>query len=355
MKVLVDLLGAPHNSGGMRLYSEELIRAWLDLESGDELIVVGEQWLRESLPDHPRLTIVPLPVKRTAVRLMAKLFVVPVIYFTRGCQAVFSVSPVISPGVPRKNRFGVVHDWRHLKNPGEFGHARRLYRRLWIQSCKTSRAVFAVSAKTLKESREIIGEANLVLARNGGDHPRHWTLEDSPIPPSSRSVITFGHHSNKRPHLAIEALSHMQGEDCSNISLHVLGATGRYKAELEQLAEKLGVSSCCYFPGFVDAASYRRLISSAALIALLSSDEGFGLPAAEAAYFGVPCVVAGDSGLAEIHEHLNVVAPRAEDIAASFTLLLEKRESNSLPVTCPSWAETAMTIRSTVAAAVELP
>ena len=70
-----------------------------------------------------------------------------------------------------------------------------------------------------------------------------------------------------------------------------------YRQRLETLARTRGADDSVEFVGWKSGEEKRRLISGAALAALVSSQENFGLFAAEAMAAGVPVVVAAEVGL----------------------------------------------------------
>lgn len=348
MRFLVDLLGAPAKSGGMRLYAEQLVRAWLESFPDDELVLVGDRWLHDSFQQSPSLRILSLPGNRTISRLLEKLFVVPMVYWTSQFHAVLSISPVVSPLVPKSRRFAVVHDWRHMKNPEEFRPVHRFYRCLWTYSCRTAACVINISPKTQRETSIYAPGANAVCVSNGQDHPRFWSPSGTNRRDGSPAVVTFGHHSNKRPELLIAAMGHLKARRQSIGRLFVLGVEGEQRARLQQIARDLEVEDECSFEGFVSDQRYRELIQAASVVALMSSDEGFGLPIAEAGYFGIPCIVATDSGVAELHgDHVIESLPRPESVAAALEAALLLRLGRRTE-TVPTWNETAFGIRQAI-------
>ena len=314
MRVVVDVMGAPDRSGGMQLYASELVRSWAELFPDDALHVLGGEWIQAEFAAHDNVRIHSIGPTSFASRAFQQLVGAGLLFRRVRAESLISVSTIVSPLAPRRRRICVIHDWRHLRLPGEFGRGQLLYRRLWPWSARMARAVVTISAKTDAETAEVVPRAHRVLIQNGADHPRRWGL-DGIAEAEPRTIVTFGHHANKRPQLVIDALSRLPA-GMHDVRLVVLGAQGQLKAALERHAAELGVVSRCSFPGFVDAERYQRLVAQAAVVVLASSDEGFGLPVAEAKYFGIPVVGATDSGLDEIFGDQVQLAPPAPDAFA---------------------------------------
>ena len=255
------------------------------------------------------------------------------------------MSPVVSPWVGQNAvRSNTIHDWRHLLRPAEFSLTQRTYRRLW--TTMTSSVAFSVqiSEKTAGETRAFVPGARLVVAVNGSDHAHRW----QPVGRGSRldevQLLTFGHHANKRPDMVIRALPKLIANSSQRVQLTVLGAEGSIASELEGLASTLQVSGNVHFPGFVLESEYRRRLQQASVVILASTDEGYGLPVAEAACFGIPVVATRDNGVAGIHRWPVInVDPDPDALANGVTTAMRMCLAPGL--SGQTWAETAGTIR----------
>jgi len=73
-------------------------------------------------------------------------------------------------------------------------------------------------------------------------------------------------------------------------------------AEVRREALRLGIASRVHWVGFVPDAELRHLYGAATALVLPSLEEGFGLPAVEAAACGTPCVATRESPLPEVLE-----------------------------------------------------
>lgn len=358
MRILIDVLGAPETSGGMRAYAEELIFAWTEVAPEDQLIVVGDSWILPAFDLKDSVTPIVVPSQSTFSRVASQLIYSAAIFSFWRCDILLSLSPVVTPFAPRRKRFSVVHDWRHLRRPSEFSFAQKCYRSLWKWSATAANKVFVISQKTLGETNEIAPKARAVLAENGRDHSRRWSDPVNVKHVGKRVVVTFGHHSNKRPDLVIAALKLLDPGIQEDLVLVVLGAEGIYREQLKSLASSCGVERLCVFPGFATAQDYQSLMANASVVALVSSDEGFGLPIAEAEYFGVPALVTSDSGVAQLHGSKTIeVEPTPVSVAAGLSSALNdpiyaRGEKSSISAVSWSWRDTAQTIRSEISPSI---
>lgn len=344
MRVLIDALGASESSGGMALYAEELLAAWSDEHPDDVLTVLGYPWLRAIAEDRPNLRLIILP-DTTWVRTVAQWLLTPIFALIARPDGLLSLSHVVTPLPVAHPRVCTVHDWRHLKNPSEFGRLQRQYRRLWAWSVNRADAAVQISTKTDTETRHFAPRAKRHVIANGQDHARKWV----PAPKASgrELVVTFGHHSNKRPELVVLAMQRVIHEHSRSADLIVLGARNDYAEELRELARGAGIEDFIEFPGYVTQTRYREIVQKASVIILASSDEGFGLPVAEAKYFGIPVVAAFDSGLGDIHENLYLAEPEPNAIARQILHALDSGRGATSPE-LRSWSLAAEEVRDLI-------
>lgn len=317
MKLLFDVLGSTEESGGMRLHATQIISAWSLQFPEDELVVVGPKWASESFDELSNVSVRQWPNEHVISRFVGQVFVTAIQCLISRPQRVISLSPIVSPLVTRSRSICFEHDWRHKKVADEFGFGQHMYRKLWELSAARAGAVVCISEKAERETLVHVRGARTVVIPNGYDHARLWrhiglrTL-------GQQKIVTFGHHNNKRPELVIEAFATMERGQ-RHVALTVLGAKGEYREALRRRTVDLGIQDEVDFPGFVTSAEYERVISSAHVVVLASSDEGFGLPVAEAQYFGIPVIVTTDSGLVDIHGD-SVLAAEPMPVALSRVL-----------------------------------
>lgn len=115
----------------------------------------------------------------------------------------------------------------------------------------------------------------------------------------------------------------------------VVGGSGRgaYQDSLRSLAARLGLAGRVIWTGHMDQATKAAALRSAAVFALVSHSENFGIAAAEALAAGVPCVLS--TGVAIAREVADAgagleVAPEAGAIAAAFIRLLNDEAARAI-------------------------
>jgi glycosyltransferase involved in cell wall biosynthesis len=95
------------------------------------------------------------------------------------------------------------------------------------------------------------------------------------------------------------------------LKLVVIG-DGPLRRELQELAEKLGLSGCVEFKGRVTEEEKLEYLSKAEAFLHLGHPEGFSLVTLEAALAGVPCVVHHDTPAAKLLRLKSIAAVRLE-------------------------------------------
>lgn len=321
-RVLIDVLGAPARSGGMRLHASMVLDRWVG-EHDDDVVIVGPPWVQElGLP--PTVRHVWWPNDNPVLRAVGQHVVVPIVYRVFHRQRLLATNSVLSRFMPASRSTIVAHDWRHVSRPAEFSRAQLLYRSAWRRSARRAAQVVAVSSKTADDTRRVIGRSDVWVVENGRDHPAQWHDDGLTQPlwlDGGPYLLTYGHHTNKRPELVLESIA--ASAALSGLAVVVLGAKGPIRVSLQERAKRLGLTNRVVLAGYVPDAEYRWLVSNAAALVLASSEEGFALPLAEAAFLGVPSVVTVDSGVAEMFADSAVVAePDPDSLAEAIVTAL---------------------------------
>lgn len=277
-------------------------------------------------------------------RAPGQLAITPLVGLLESVDAVISLSPIVSP-VWRGMSVCFMRDWRHIRRPDEFRAGQRLYRLLWKISARFARMTVCISEKAQNETRSAVPKARTICIPNGRDHARRRKRRRF-RPVSEVVVVTFGHHNNKRPELVINAMAKLPPKLPRGWHLDILGATGRYRDSLAHLAAVRGVASKVRLPGFVDDTQYEEILSGADCIVLASSDEGFGLPLADAEYLGVPAVVTSDCGVADLFPDAMQADPSDDSIAQAILACVERGRSDPASKPTWGWSDVVKSLRS---------
>lgn len=348
MRVLFDAQGSTEQGGGMRLHAIEIISTWAELFSRDRLIVIGAHHLDRELVGFRNVSLIHWPSDSVLFRAPGQLALTPLLGKLTSVDAVVSLSPVLSP-LWRGPSVCFLHDWRHIRRPEQSGSAQRLYRHLWNLSAHHADLVACISPKTQRETLSAVPTANTICIPNGRDHARRWQVARRLSARDSTAIVTFGHHNNKRPELVIDAIANIADRFPDNWRLYVLGANGKYRETLLKRASTTGFTEHIRFPGFVNEKTYEKIMSSANCIVLVSSDEGFGLPLADAEYLQVPAVVASDSGITELFPDAIQADPTCQSVADALCVALAGHRSLGHGRQLWTWGDAVSKLRVCVA------
>lgn len=157
----------------------------------------------------------------------------------------------------------------------------------WVYRKARWVAVSDSTATALREDLHV--SVPVAVAHNGLDDTLlARAAEATEATPSGRLVYVGRLVAHKRVDVLLEALARL-AERGVRPGLDVIG-DGPLRAELEAVAERLGISNQVLFHGRVDAEVRDALVASAAALAIPSHHEGWGLVVLEAAAAGIPAV-----------------------------------------------------------------
>ena len=97
--------------------------------------------------------------------------------------------------------------------------------------------------------------------------------------------------TTKRPHLTVESLAH-----CDSAVRGVLAGRGSMQAELEELADRVGVRDRLELAGFVSDERLLDLYAGCLAVVYPPSDEDYGYVTLQAFKAGKPVITAKDAG-----------------------------------------------------------
>ncbi len=110
-------------------------------------------------------------------------------------------------------------------------------------------------------------------------------------------AATWAHKNHK---CILEALSTLKCEQASTPHAYFTGAVTSLKAEIDELARKLGIGDQIHFLGFVEPRELQAIYRLATALVFPSRFEGFGLPILEAFHAGLPVICSNATTLPEV-------------------------------------------------------
>ncbi len=256
-----------------------------------------------------------------------------------------SLNPTVPPTVPRQIRTGVlVHDFRHEQEPERFSRQETLYRRLmWKKGIHRADVVFTNSEETARHVTARFGSGIAVnVLPIGADHMSHRGV----VRLEPMHVLAICHRANKPASTALAVWRRAYELDAGVPPLCIVGVDDAQAAELER---DLGPEERCRvtFSESLGENEFDRLFASSAAVLMLSSEEGFGLPVAEAAQLDIP-VVAYE--LPALRETLGSAYPLAAqgDVESAAALLCDAVRGDAVLHHPPthSWNDTVDHLRA---------
>ena len=332
------------------MWARELIHAWAQGFPGDQLTIVCDARVLESASLAPNFSIIAVNSKSQVRRSLLQIFFVPFVFFHGRFDRLFSANSVFSPFLVGRQVTIMNHDWRHLRRPSEFSLGQRLYRLLWKWCTKNSRHVISISSKTARETAMYTGRKSTFVVHPGGNHLDR-VVGDSDVEHhmgKESFLLAFAQHTNKRPELVLDAVAHLTKLAKQPVpKIVLLGVRGMAREALKRQANEHGLSDRLALYEFVSQADYAWLVRNTACVVLLSTDEGYSIPIAEASSCGTPVLVSEMSGVgADLHEGVTTVSDDAESIALHLRSILVG--GRACPRRYSSWAETVTSVRQIV-------
>jgi glycosyltransferase involved in cell wall biosynthesis len=268
--------------------------------------------------------------------------------------------PLMPVGVPIVS---VVYDLRSWIHPEEFPVSVRAYRRVAHHfAFHRSARIVTISERSRLDLARVCrrGALKAQVLYPAADHVDGW-----PRSPRAPIVITFGHWSNKRPGLAIDAWEKAlkgaaaDGAPTARWQLHVVGVPAEGRESLIKAAADLGVADSVVVHGYLPDPEYQRLFTSATAVLMLSTFEGFGVPIVEAMRLGIHVIASRDPAVQEAGGSSAVYVDDEAGLSQALQAVLADHsevrsmvESGLKRAKPMTWASTAAGVRAVVQAAI---
>jgi glycosyltransferase involved in cell wall biosynthesis len=320
----------PGETGGMEVYARELIPALRDAAPDVRFTAFVN---REAAGEDLGVDRVALPVRASdrVQWVRGEQLVLPRAAARAGCDVVHSLAST-APAAGRFRRVTTVHDLHFLTAAeAHFGLRALGMRALVPLAAHRSHRIVTVSAFVRDEivARLRINPARIDVVPHGVGRPpagpvtaepelrARYRLADRPL------LLSL---SAKRPHKNLAGLLRalaLIAPERRPVAV-LAGYPTPYEAELEELAESLGLSGDVRFTGWMPDADTEGLLAASAGFVFPSFSEGFGLPVLEAMVRGVPVACSDRSSLPEVAGDAALLFDPAEpaQIAAAIERLL---------------------------------
>ncbi len=349
MRIAIDYNAALRQTAGIGRYTRELVHAFLQLASGDQLVLfyaardlppdhAGLRGLRELQIHFPQVATAPIPLAERWLTIMwqrARL-PLPVERWTGPVDLVHAPDFVLPP-VRSAPTLLTVHDLTFHVHP-ETAHAnlRRYLARAVPRSLRRASHVLADSASTRRDLQRLMGvDPMRVTVLYPGVGPQFRAVAKAEILEAVRLryqlperflffIGTLEPRKNLNRLMAAFERLRATGRKLDEVQL-LLGGKPGWLSEpiLEQAQRAPGVRLL----GPIPDEDLPALYTLAAATVYPSLYEGFGFPPLEALACGTPTLVANTSSLPEVVGDLGVLVDPADvaSIAAGIECVLHER------------------------------
>jgi glycosyltransferase involved in cell wall biosynthesis len=337
LRVGLNLVWLNEGAGGVGRYVTELAPALLT--AGVSVTGFVSRDLPSSVSEAPWAAEVewvrfPVAAVGSPVHLVAQLAAILPLARRRGVDVIHGPVSLVPPFAPGVATVSTLHDltWWHYRDAMP-RHSRAVQRTLTPLCVRRADRVITGAEVARDDIVRTLGldPGKVRVVPHGA--PEGRTIDPTPEAEvrarfglgSARVVLTVAQvRRYKNITRLVEALAALEAED---VALVVCGAPSEHSAELEAMAERLGVGARLHMAGWVTDADLEGLYEVAQCVALPSLSEGFGLPALEAMVRGVPVACSNASALREVAgDAARLFDPHdARDMALAIASLLDDR------------------------------
>lgn len=341
MRVVLDARWIFAEISGIGRYTRELIREFAAMPTTPEIVLLFDDAERAerlrralNLESAPRIQVRIVPWRIFSAGSQLRL---P--HALRALSADVFHSPnwmIPYAAFPRRGRqtacVVTIHDlipllfphftpraWKTRLNP--------LFRRLMLATLRRADTIIVPSEATRRDVLRIAGydeagAARVTVIPEAADA----RFRPSDRPRDGRTILFVGRRDPyKNLPLLIEAFARVRAE-CPEAQLRVIGPPDPRYPEPEARATELGVAGAIEWSGYREFEELVEAYQTAAVFAMPSRYEGFGLPALEAMACGTPVVCSDVASLPEVVGDAALLVPPndVEALAAALTRVLRE-------------------------------
>jgi len=274
-----------------------------------------------------RKVLLPFKAKNTVIRIFWEQFILPFILSKYKIDILFSPS-VVSPVFSNCKNVVCIHDLIPFHIENKYTRLRSFYvKKMTKISSRKANFVLTVSKNSKKELIKYcnIPEKKINVTYNGINKKilnpdfAEWNEFRKKINLFDNYILFVGTlEPGKNLKTLIRAYKLLLEKYNIDCKLVIAGGRGWLYDEIFLEVENLHLEKKVIFTGYVPDGILGALYKNAELLVLISLYEGFGIPALEAMYFGVPVIVSNRSSLPEVVGNAGlVVDPNREDEIAN--------------------------------------
>jgi glycosyltransferase involved in cell wall biosynthesis len=238
-----------------------------------------------------------------------------------GSDIVYSPAGAVTPGVPVPQIAFAQNPWALVKlKRSPAGHVKAWLQRLAYRRAMRSAGVMVFNSRFMHDAYKANAGRDARSARiiyQGVD-------EETFAAAAARAGTTRKPHqivsvSVMAPHKGVEtlvsAIARLRSQYSLPATLLLIGdwPDSRYRQQIEQQVDRLGLSGAVTFSGHVTREALHEAYASSRVFSLMSWCESFGIPAVEAQAFGTPVVSSDCTAIPEVCGEGALFAPPGDD------------------------------------------
>ncbi|MBN9620160.1 MAG: glycosyltransferase, partial [Actinobacteria bacterium] len=298
MRVVID--GVPIRGQSLAIVVDNLLRGWAS-RAEDELHIVTSAQAEIRIPASVRVHRVDLGRRAAVGRLRAQSVDVPRVCRAVGADVLLGVLPTTTVTPLPCPRALISYDLRYEQRPEQYGRAARLLRKYSYElGYRQADAIMCISDRTRQDllaRRPWLRNRPVTVTHLGADQAASWPA--APTPRVGRPyALAFGQYGNKNVDLVVDAWARLGATPPLDLTIVGLGDTER--AAVRRRIDALGLGEHVTARNWLSDAEFQATFTAASMIVFPSDFEGFGMPAVEAMWLGIPLVITPEKALLEV-------------------------------------------------------